>query len=380
MDTNLILNQKVIQRERFFDDNYLKSVNDTKKISVIAVIHILDTGIPFVKILEKYFSLECIIPKKNSINGELLDYYPKEKIFSVTRDDLKSIDAIENILEKIPRENNLVILDIGGYFSAIANDIKKILGERFLGIIEDTENGHQKYLSQHSLECPVVSVARSPLKSNEDHLVGQAVVFSTESLLREQGILINNKRVGIIGFGKIGNGIVSSLHDKGCDVSIYDTDPVIMVLAYSKGNKVTKKIKIIEESDIVFCATGKLALRGEDFKLLKNGSFVASVTSSDDEMDISWIEENYTKKKASQYIALYEKNGHYFYLLNEGNAVNFLHGAVVDDFILLVQKEMLDTIAHLQRENLPNGVQEGSEGIRSRIADAWLKNFLGVTV
>lgn len=342
--------------------------------------HILDTGIPFVKILEKYFSLECIIPKKNSINENLLEHYPKEKILPITRDTLNIVEVIRPVLEKIPHENNLVILDIGGYFSVIANDIKKILGERFLGIIEDTENGHQKYLFQHPLECPVVSVARSPLKSNEDHLVGQAVVFSTESLLREQGILINNKQVGIIGFGKIGNGIVSSLHDKGCDVSIYDTDPVTMVLAYSKGNKVTKKIKIIEESDIVFCATGKLSLKGEEFKLLKNGSFVASVTSSDDEMDISWIEENYTKKRVSKYIALYEKNGHYFYLLNEGNAVNFLHGAVVDDFILLVQKEMLDTIICLQSENLPSGVQEGSENIRSRIADAWLKNFLRVTV
>jgi hypothetical protein len=60
--------------------------------------------------------------------------------------------------------------------------------------------------------------------------------------------------------------------------------------------------------------------------------------------------------------------------------VNFLHGAVVDDFILLVQKEMLDTIICLQSENLPSGVQEGSENIRSRIADAWLKNFLRVTV
>jgi len=380
MDANLILNQKTIQREKFFDDSYLKSVSNTKKISIIAVMHILDTGIPFVNILQKYFSLECIIPKRNSIDKNLIEFYPQEKILSITKAGLKDIRSIQNILEQIPQENRLVILDIGGYFSSISSDIKNFLGERFLGIIEDTENGHQKYLLQSNLLIPVISVARSPLKNNEDHLVGQAVVFSTDALLREQGILINNKKVGVIGFGKIGNGILSALRDKGCNTSVYDTDPIVLISAYSKGNSITNKLKIIEESDIIFCATGRLALMGEEFKFLKNGVFIASVTSSDDEMDISWLEKHYTKKDVSEYISRYENNGHYLYLFNNGNAINFLHGAVVDDFILLVQKEMIDTIVYMSETILKNKVQEGSLEIRSRIADTWLKYFLSISV
>lgn len=380
MDSHLILKQKIAQREAFFDDTYLKSASDTKKISVIAVMHLLDTGIPFVNVLQKYFSLECIIPKRNSINKNLFPFYPQEKILSVTRDELKSIDSIKRVLERIPRENKLVLLDIGGYFSVIANDLKSLLGERFLGVIEDTENGHQKYLSQPNLLAPVISVARSPLKNNEDHLVGQAVVFSTDALLREQGVLINNKKVGVIGFGKIGNGILSSLRDKGCSISVYDTDPIVLISAYSKGNSITNKLKIIENSDIIFCSTGQLSLKGEEFKFLKNGVFIASVTSSDDEMDISWMEKNYTKKEVSEHISFYENNGHFVYLLNNGNAINFLHGAVVDDFILLVQKEMMDTILYMSASPLENKVQDGSVDIRSRIADSWLKYFLSISV
>lgn len=380
MDTHLILKKKIAQREAFFDDAYLKSASDTKKISVIAVMHLLDTGIPFVNVLQKYFSLECIIPKRNSINKNLLPFYPQEKILSITRDELKSIDSIKCVLEKIPRENRLVLLDIGGYFSAIVNDLKSLLGERFLGAIEDTENGHQKYLSQSNLLAPVISVARSPLKNNEDYLVGQAVVFSTDALLREQGVLINNKKVGVIGFGKIGNGILSSLRDKGCSISVYDTDPVVLISAYSKGNSITNKLKIIENSDIIFCSTGRLSLKGEEFKFLKNGVFIASVTSSDDEMDISWMEKNYTKKEVSERISFYENNGHVVYLLNNGNAINFLHGAVVDDFILLVQKEMMDTMLYMSTLSLENKVQDGSVDIRSRISDSWLKYFLSISV
>lgn len=380
MDTHLILKKKIAQREAFFDDTYLKSASDTKKISVIAVMHLLDTGIPFVNVLQKYFSLECIIPKRNSINKNLLPFYPQEKILSITRDELKSIDSIKCVLEKIPRENRLVLLDIGGYFSAIVNDLKSLLGERFLGAIEDTENGHQKYLSQSNLLAPVISVARSPLKNNEDYLVGQAVVFSTDALLREQGVLINNKKVGVIGFGKIGNGILSSLRDKGCSISVYDTDPVVLISAYSKGNSITNKLKIIENSDIIFCSTGRLSLKGEEFKFLKNGVFIASVTSSDDEMDISWMEKNYTKQEVSERISLYENNGHFVYLFNNGNAINFLHGAVVDDFILLVQKEMMDTMLYMNTLSLENKVQDGSVDIRSRISDSWLKYFLSISV
>jgi hypothetical protein len=35
---------------------------------------------------------------------------------------------------------------------------------------------------------------------------------------------------------------------------------------------------------------------------------VASVTSSDDEMDLSWLENNYEKEFVTKYITKYEKN------------------------------------------------------------------------
>lgn len=62
----------------------------------------------------------------------------------------------------------------------------------------------------------------------------------------------------------------------------------------------------------------------------------------DDEIDISWLGNKYSAESVSKYIKKYEKNGHYFFIANDGNAVNFIHGAVVDDFILLVQKEVID--------------------------------------
>ena len=375
---NFIINQKIKEREEFFADNYIKNYTDAKKISIVAVVHLIDTGIPYVNLLEEYFSLQYIIPKPGSIDKKLLDFYPKHKILNITRDELKNSKNFIKYLVNIPKNNKLLLLDIGGYFVHSINDLKDRFDDRFIGVIEDTENGHQKYLSIENLKAPVVSVARSPLKNNEDHLVGQAIVFSADSILKEQGILLNNKKVGILGFGKIGNGVLSSLRDKGCGVLVYDKNPVTIILAFSRGYSISDKLKILEESDVVFCLTGNLSLTNADFKYLKNGAFVASATSSDDEFDLTWLRENYTKEIISKYIDKYDRNGHYFYLLNRGNAINFIHGAVVGDFILLVQKEMIDTIVYMDNHKLENRVQDSFDSVRERVADLWLKYFLKV--
>lgn len=375
---NPLLQERLAKREEFFADKNLTSNKQAKNISLVVVSHLIESPIAFIKALEKYFSLEYIIVKPNSIDKKYSKYYPPEKILKINREQLKTPHLLLDYLKRIPLQNKIALIDIGGYFANIGNDIKNHFGNRFIGIIEDTENGYQKYLKQSPLNFPLISVARSPLKENEDHLVGQSVVFSTDAILREMGVLLNNKRVGVIGFGKIGTGILSALADKGCHLSIYDTNPITLVLANARGNNISSKEKILKESQIIFCATGNLSLKGEEFKHLKKGSFVASVTSSDDEMDTKWLESKYKIEKVSDYITKYSRLGHYFYMLNKGNAINFIHGSCIDDFILLVEKEMIDSILLLNKNKLENKIQESSDSMKRSISARWLKYFLDI--
>lgn len=70
-------------------------------------------------------------------------------------------------------KSKTILLDIGGYFASIA----QIPNLPIECIIEDTENGIQKYENViDQIEYPLFSVARNPLKKNEDYLVG-AVLF-----------------------------------------------------------------------------------------------------------------------------------------------------------------------------------------------------------
>ena len=61
--------------------------------------------------------------------------------------------------------------------------------------------------------------------------------------------------------------------------------------------------------------------------------------------------------------------------MNNGNAVNFLHGASVGPFIYLVQAEILAAIQILTRADLNPGMHEVDATARAIIAATWLNYF-----
>lgn len=68
--------------------------------------------------------------------------------------------------------------------------------------------------------------------------------------------------------------------------------------------------------------------------------------------------------------------GHHFYLLNDGNAVNFVHGAAVGPFIYLVQGEILAALSLLTSGRLAEpGLHQVAHRVRESIARAWLRTF-----
>ncbi|SNQ48355.1 TrkA-N domain protein (fragment) [Frankia canadensis] len=243
--------------------------------------------------------------------------------------------------------------------------------------MEDTENGYQKYLAGGKPPCPVVSVARSPLKLPEDYLVGQSVVFSAESLLRAHGNILDGGETCVIGYGKIGRSVANTLRVKSVRTTVFETDPVRAVEAMSHGFAVSRsKSEALARANIVVCATGSRALTGNDFSALRSGSYLASVTSSDDELDLETVMRSYQQRRLGPHVTRLSRTGHYFYLLNDGNAVNFVHGAAVGPFIYLVQGEILAALAMLASGRLAEpGLHQVPHRVRESIARAWLRTF-----
>jgi adenosylhomocysteinase len=195
---------------------------------------------------------------------------------------------------------------------------------------------------------PIISVARSSLKDPEDALVGQAIVFSAEVIMRSHGLILLGKRVGVIGFGKIGRSIAFSLLSRGSRVDVFDSNPILLASALSLGFHTSFRPDFLRSVDILFCATGNQSLSSADQVYFKDGLHIFCATSSDDELSICLRKkihtESFLESPNTRRVVLSNKN---IYIHNDGNSINFLHGAVVDRFIELVQGEIIYSLGSL---------------------------------
>jgi adenosylhomocysteinase len=210
------------------------------------------------------------------------------------------------------------------------------------------------------------------------------VVFSTEGLMRSRGDVLQGRSGCVIGYGKIGRSIAQLLRAHGVQVAVHDIDPVPLTEAHAHGFAVHDNLaSALEGAGIVMCATGNLALRHQDFEHVRPGAYVASVTSSDDELELRPLKEQYERNRVARDIVRYRQrlesraSGHYFFILNNGEAVNFLHGAVVGPAIYLVQAEVLMAAARLLQRSYTetSNIVQLADADRATIARIWLKHF-----
>lgn len=360
---------------------YFRRITDQLSVprrrpAVVLVTHLLPERPLFVAATARLASLAAVLPKPKSVDpaalAEIAQIAPCDVL---DRHRLTHADQAVAYLESRAAGQDLVILDVGGYFAPALEAICGTFSGRILGVVEDTENGLRRYLSLPKMPCPVYSVARSPLKDPEDFLVGQSVVFSAEALIRARGGILNGRAACVIGFGKVGSSIARMLHAKNMPVTVCDTDPVRMTQALAQGFRTAGRASALDGAGIVICATGNRALTSDDFPAVPNGAYIASVTSADDELDLAGLSALYEHHPAGDHITRYSTTGHYFYVLNSGNAVNFLHGACVGPFIYLVQAEILAALSLLAAGDREPGLHECPDTIRHRIAGTWLKVF-----
>jgi adenosylhomocysteinase len=117
-------------------------------------------------------------------------------VLQTNREELKQ-DSVIDFIGQIVQNDTFAIIDIGGYFVPKVDKIQSAFKGQLLKVIEDTENGYQKYvrsLEQHNISVPVLSVARSSLKIEEDYLVGHEIVVKSEMFLADYGTTFLGKK------------------------------------------------------------------------------------------------------------------------------------------------------------------------------------------
>ena len=308
-----------------------------RKPASILVTHMLADRPALVAATARLSSVASVLPKPKSIDHDALSEVGR--CFQVDQLDRRRLaDSAQAVafLEGRAAGEDVVLLDIGGYFAPALPDMCAQFSGQVLGVVEDTENGLDKYLQHAKLPCPVFSVARSPLKEPEDYLVGQSVAFSAEALVRSRGDILQGRAACVIGYGKVGSSAARMAHARNVPVTVHDTDPVRTVQALAHGFRAAGSAgAAMRGAGLVVLATGNLALKADDFRHIPNGAYVGTVTSSDDELELEALDGLYAREQVAEHVTRYSATGHYFYLLNDGEAVNFIHGACVGPFISL---------------------------------------------
>lgn len=366
-------------RPYIFFNRILKKLKGYEKPNLITIVHLIPDVYPYIQALSNFGNLITILAKPKSKKEEVLKNLENNgfKILEIDRNKIIK----ENIIQEIIKRNDgrFILIDIGGYFAPIGNQLRREFRNKFIGIIEDTENGLQRYEKLNNINFPLYSVARSCLKEFEDYLIGKSVVFSADAILRQINRVIEYLNCSIIGYGRIGKSIAENLINRGIKPFVYDINYIKRLEAFNRNCNIPPKEWILKNSDVIFCATGNksLSMEKNDFLKLKPGAFIFSVTSADDEFDLENIEMWYEKEENKfPYVDLYAGNYNYFYLVFHGDAVNFLHNAVVGDFIHIVRAEIIYSAYKLLTTKNPPGIYELPLEDKEEIAKEWLSVFI----
>jgi adenosylhomocysteinase len=372
------MNERLENLAKRFFDRVLQLCEPGAERDFVVVTHLLEDRPWFLRAVEKLGPVCAVIPKRKSIVPRVRDVLRHEfPILEIGRADLTTREGVTAHLMPLYRQRPLCLLDIGGYFEPLAR-VGLPSGLAVAGVVEDTENGHVKYeaaISTGQCKLPVFSVARSDLKRPENFLVGQSLVFSVEAILRQRDELLHGRSACVVGYGNIGRSVAQHLHERHVRVVVFDTDPMKRVEAFTHGFPTpTSLIEALKGADVVFCATGNKCLGAEEIRSLRPCTYVATVTSPDDELrtgELNWD----LSHRGDNVTELRRRDGTVIYLMNRGQAVNFVHGSVVGPFIQLLQAEILVAAALLGKPRDGVGIGTVPTTLRKQIAQAWLEVY-----
>jgi adenosylhomocysteinase len=211
----------------------------------------------------------------------------------------------------------------------------KTLGEKktkeFIGKVvggtEETTTGviRLKSMEKEGVLCfPIVAVNDAFTKHMFDNRYGTGQ-STIDGILRATNVLFAGAKFVVAGYGWCGKGIAMRARGLSAHVIVTEIDPLRALEARMDGFEVMDMKSAARIGDIFISATGDIhVLRGEHFKLMKDGAIVGNSGHFNVEIDINSLETMKKKKRKirGQMDEYTMKDGKKIYLLGEGRLVN----------------------------------------------------------
>ncbi len=209
-----------------------------------------------------------------------------------------------------------------------------------IGGTEETTTGVIRLRSMANnglLKYPIVAVNDADTKHLFDNRYGTGQ-STIDGILRATNLLFAGLHVVVCGYGYCGRGVSMRAKGMGAHVAVTETDPTRAIEAIMDGYAVMPMAEAAKWGDVFVTVTGnKSIIRGEHFRLMKDGAVVANSGHFNVELDLPALEamavsKRHTRDFVDEY-TLPDKRK--VYVLGEGRLINLVaaegHPAVVMD-------------------------------------------------
>lgn len=341
----------------------------------ILVTHLLHTAIEYIEQINSTFPVDYVIGIPYSSDEEAIASL-RQKGYTVIVPE--SVDDTFRKAEEITlraleeSSESLVVQEVGGYLSNVTEKLSKY--SHFLGIVEDTNNGHWRYENTSPHKVPILSMAQSPLKDVEDTVIGDAVVFSVERVLREEfSAMFQGSRCGVIGFGKIGTSCAIAIKGREAVVSIYDINPSKNMRAKVEGFFPLPLNELLSKSEIIIGATGRTSIRLEDMEFIKDGAILASASSKNIEFALDDFGSKCEIEVINDVVDRYTTpNGKHFFIINKGLPINFRDKSIIGTLLDMIYSELFVCMREIVEGKIQPGLNHSGSHIQNEVAKEWM--------
>jgi len=242
--------------------------------------------------------------------------------------------------------HRLVLHEVGGHAIRAAHQRHAAELDRVIGAIEVTKQGVWVAESLTPLRVPQLNCAQTRLKQIEGGQVGEAVVSSLDTILRQIGFALVGREALVTGFGWVGRGVAHSLARRGMRVSVADTDLIKCVEATVDGFGLRRDGGGGGPGSpaVVVGASGRTSIDATLLDALPDRCFIASGASKDHEIDLAHLR----RLTVDEPVPVHEhieacrtEDGRTLYLVNRGYPVNFTGASVPDEIVEFLFAELV---------------------------------------
>jgi adenosylhomocysteinase len=304
----------------------------------------------------------------------------KVSCFAIKGEDTKTYyQHIKSVLATKPD----ITMDDGADLVSTVHRSPYIVHRNIIGGTEETTTGVIRLrvlASQGKLRYPIIAVNDAQTKHLFDNRYGTGQ-STVDGIIRATNKLLAGANFVVCGYGWCGRGVAMRAKGMASRVIIVEVSPLRALEATMDGYEVMPIKEAAKIGEVFVTTTGDTSvIRGEHFKLMKDGAIVANSGHFNVEIDIPALEKLAKKKKrirefVDEYIL---RDGRKIYLLGEGRLINLAaaegHPAQVMDMSFANQALSVEYIVKNYKK-LRKEVYEVPEDIDKKIAFLKLKSM-----